>query len=505
MTANITSHDAKRAVRNVSALAAASILSKGALFIWQIVLGNWFGPTDYGIYNTVLGMMAVGASLANLSMGLIAIREVARHPDTINRYWSAMLTTQTVLSLLAYGAILLGGMASGYSDTIIAFSAIASLSLFVDMAGNINHDLLIAQERMVSTSLVEIGHIALRIALAALALALGFGLFGVYGAAILSGMVRSAVLWHLNWRNGHRPHWPVDWSLAQPLLINSLPLALAAFLSLAYQHADKLMTTAIIGETNTGYIGPAFVINFGMIELLSTTILVAVYPLMSRYQEADDNAMFGFMVEKLARFMLIVSLPLTLMLAIFAHDIILFIFSPDYAPTAGILRILIWYTLLTMVGNVFAKALLIQNKQRSLLAIRVAGLSVNLALNTVLLVQYRDPRGAALASVIAELIILVLMVRLFRAEGWDSQRVWPGVLRVLVVGVVSGGVMLLLQGVGLHFMPAMIAGGLFYLVALLLAGAIQADDWDLLYRLLAAMPGGSLIRRYWQRDVVINW
>jgi hypothetical protein len=34
---------------------------------------------------------------------------------------------------------------------------------------------------------------------------------------------------------------------------------------------------------------------------------------------------------------------------------------------------------------------------------------------------------------------------------------------------------------------------------------LRADDWDLLYRLAAAMPGSKLILKYWRRDVVLNW
>ena len=42
--------------------------------------------------------------------------------------------------------------------------------------------------------LVEIVHVLLRIGLAVLALVLGWGLLGIYGAAILSGLMRSLAL-----------------------------------------------------------------------------------------------------------------------------------------------------------------------------------------------------------------------------------------------------------------------------------------------------------------------
>lgn len=493
--------DARRAARNAGALLLSSLISKGALFGWQLILAPWLAPTAYGIYGTIGALLAVGASLASFSMGLIVIRDVARDPQAAGKYGSAALFLQTLFGLAAYIAV--NGFALGYSETIRAFTALAAINLLIDVWGNMGYDLLIAREQMLKTSLVEVVHILCRIGLAAVAIAAGYGLLGVYGAAILTGVGRVIFLWWFNWRDGIRPQFPLDRAVAGLLLWNSAPLALSAFLSLAYQHADKLMTTGIIGETNTGYLTVAFVINFGVIEMMNTTVLVATYPLMSRYYKQDDSdATFGFMVEKMSFFMFLLGLPLALILSIFSADIIPPLFGADYFPTAGILSILIWYTAITMIGNVFAQGMLVQNRQRTLVIIRVGGLLVNITLNGLLLWLYRDPRGAAVASVIAEVLVLVLLIRVFQAVGWSWARILPSVLRVVALGAATAGVMLLLGQI--HVLIGMIAGTILFAVGVIF-GVLSREDWDLLYRLAAAMPGGGLIRRWWKRDIQINW
>lgn len=498
----LSASDARRAARNAGALIVASILSKGILFLWQIALGQWLGPDDYGIYGTVVSLLAIGAVVINFGFGLIAIREIARAPEKLGSYWSAILTLQTGLSLIAYLGVLALGIASGYSDELIAYTAFAGISLMIDLFGNGAQDMLIARERMVITSAVEIAHILLRIGLAAVALLAGWSLLGVYIATILSGLIRSAVLWWANWRNGERPLWPLDRILTRHLLIDSAPLALSAFLALGYQHADKLMTTAIIGERGTGLLSPAFVINFGVVEVLSTTVLVALYPLMSRSQDAGGES-FGFMVEKLSRFMLMISLPIAVVLSVYADAVILGIYGEAYAPTGGILRILIWYTLLAMVGNVYQKALLIQNRQRWLLLVRAAGLGLNIALNAFLLLRFRDPRGAALASVLTEALALGLMAMAFHAQGFAWARILGGALRIGLAGLGAAAVMILLNGA--HLLVGIALGLIVYAVLVLLLGGVRSDDWDLLYRLVAAMPGGGFIRRFWRRPTPIGW
>ena len=488
--------DAVRVARNFSALVLASLFSKGLLFVWQIVLGNLFAPYEYGVYNTVTSLMAVSSSVVGLGMGLIMIREVARKPDRIGDYWSAMLTMQTIFSLIAYILILLTAMSSGYEPLILAYTAIGGISLIVDMFGNISFDLLIAQEKMTITALVEVAHIIARISLAGLVLAAGYGLLGIYVVTILTGIGRSIVLNLANVRLGHHPNFPVNRSLALSLLRDGLPLALSGFLSLAYQHADKLMTTAIIGATFTGLLGPAFVINYGMIEVISTTIIVAIYPMLSR-SYTDNRAMYSLIVEKLARFMLIVALPLTLTFSIFARPIILTIYRPEYEPTAQILSILIWSTLLMMVGNVFSKALLVQNKQRVSLMIRALCLGVNVALNAYFLHTFRDPRGTALATVIAEGLSLILSASVFRVDGFSWARVLPAMGRVVLLGGVTAGVMLTIGQV--NWVVGAIAGLVVYALGILFGRVLSHDDWLFIMRFMSALPLGNRLHVVWAR------
>ncbi len=497
----ISGSDAKRAARNVSVLMLASIISKGALYIWQIALSVLLGPTEYGIYGTVGGMMVTAASVASFGMGLIVIRDVARDPQKAGKYWTAMLFTQTVIALFAY--IGMNSFAIGYSETLRAFAALAGINLFIDLFGNMSYDLLLAQERMVATSLLEIAHIVLRITLALLAVSAGWSLLGVYGAAIVSGILRSIVLVALNLRAGIKPQFPFDRKISKPLIVNSAPLALSAFLTLAYNHSDKLLTTGILSETVTGYLTAAFVINFGLIELFSTTVLVAAYPLLARAYDEGRNPFFGFMIEKLALYMILVGVPMAISISVLADRIIVPLLGEAYTPSAGILRLLVWYTAITIFGNVFSKGMLIQNRQRRLLLLRALSLALNIALTAVLLFNWGDPRGAVAASIIGEILFVALLLRGFRAQGWQPGRIAGSAARLLVIAIPTTLAVLALRE---QFIALPLLGGIgAYLAGIILARVLSSDDWDLLYRLAAALPGANLLLRYWKRDVDLSW
>lgn len=491
-----TEAETRRAARNFSVLVFASVVSKGLLFLWQIVLGNLFSPYEYGVYFTVLSLMSVTTVLISLGMGIIVIREVARQPQLAGRYWAIALTLQTALSGAAYALVIVLALLGGYEPIILAFAAVASLSLIVDMFGNVSYDLLIAQEQMAITSLVEIATILLRVGLAAAALAAGWGLLGVYGATLLSGIARSLALTGFNWRLGLRPVFPVDRPLARALVRDSLPLMVAALLALSYQHADKLMTTAFIGAQATGYLAPAYLITFGVIEIVNTTVLLAVFPLLARSID-ESRALFAMWVGRLSRFMLVIGLPIALSLSIFAAPIIDLLFNADYTPTVPLLQMLIWATLWMMIGNVFVRALLIQNRQRTSTLIRALCLGVNITLNAALLYRYRDPRGAAFATLIAESLSLVLLGLALRLDGfpWRAQLAVMG--RVLLLGAASASVMLLAGQA--HWWVGLLAGGMVYVAGLMWGGVLSADDWGFFYRFVGALPLGTHIQSLWRR------
>jgi O-antigen/teichoic acid export membrane protein len=481
---------ARRVTRNLAALILASVLSKGVLFVWQLALGRWLGLSDYGIYNTVLGVLAVVGPLASLGMGLIVIREVARQPAQLGLYWAAALGWQTLFGGLAYVVALLGGLLAGYSPAILAYIALGGLSLLIDLFGSTANDLLLAQERMVTTALVEVGHTALRVALALAAVLAGWGLLGLYAVTLLSSLGRSLLLVGLNLRLGARPRFPVPPALRRRLLASSAPLALAAMLNLAYQHADKLLTTAILGERNTGFLGPAFLVSFGVVELLNTTVLVATYPLMSRnYADPLARASFGHLVEILGRFMAVIGAPIAL--AFFAYGPLLvgLVYPAEFAPSGQVLRLLILYTWVTMVVNVLAQGLLVQDQQGYTLRARARSLALNVVVSVSLLLATGDVRGAVLATLAAELLLGAQLLARFRSEGFELRRFLGRSGRLLVAAALGGALMLALEsapllGAGL--------GLLAYGLAVLALRAIDPGDWDFLEGLAAHLPLAGL-------------
>ncbi|MBZ0277530.1 MAG: polysaccharide biosynthesis C-terminal domain-containing protein, partial [Anaerolineae bacterium] len=247
----------------------------------------------------------------------------------------------------------------------------------------------------------------------------------------------------------------------------------------------------------------AFFVVFALVELLNTNVLTATFTLMSRAYSDSNRELFGFIVQKMAFFTVMIVLPITLTLTVFTGDVIgWFAFLEKYRPAGEVLRILAWYALATMLVAVLSQGLTVQNRQRRTLVIRAAGLAVNIALLIVLLPALGVP-GAAVASVCAETLGLILLAAAFRAEGWDWGQIAPRLIRLALLGVAVLLLMLALRGV--HPLVGIVVGLAVYTSGVFALHILAPDDLDLLYRLAAALPGGAFIRRYWKRDTVVNF
>jgi len=498
----MTTAEARSAARNAAALAAASIVAKGALFVWQLVLTRLLIQADYGIYGTIGGMLAIAATLPEFGMGLIVLRDVARRTDLAGKMLTATLIMQPALALVAYAGLILAGWLLGYDEALRALLPLAGLSLFVDVLGNMVHNQLLAREQMVIPAAISVAHIFLLIALVAAALLGGLGLAGLYWATIAAGAARAAAYWAVLVRSRVSAAWPPDTAVMGGLLANGAPLMVNSLLGTAYQHADKIIMTATIGQENTAFLLAAFIIVAGMVELLSTTVLVAVFPLMSRQYGAGQHAAFNFLVEKIAFLTLVLTVPIGVIVSVLASTLVGLLFSPAYTRTTDILQVLIWYGVATMVANVFAQVLMIQNRQTRLLGIRAAGLLLNIALLLILL-----PRigmvGAAVGSLVAECAVTVVLIAQWEAGADFARRFGPRVLRLAAAGIAMAGTMLGLRALGAESLlaagAALLAGVGVYAAAVRLLGVIAADDRAFIRQVLVSMPGGALVARVWRQ------
>jgi O-antigen/teichoic acid export membrane protein len=396
-----------RTARNAAAIAFSTIVARGIQFAWVLILGRLLGAADFGIYGTIGGLIATAAVIPEFGMGLIVLRDVAQHPAHSGRYLAATLVCQPLLALVGYAGLVSVGLLLPYDTPTRVLLALAAVSLIIDALGNLYYSQLIAAERMIATSVIQVIHISLLIAFVFVTLLAGGGLAGLYVATITAGLFRVALHWFAARRVGLHAHWPLDWAVVGRLFGDGWPIMLGGFVRVAYQHVDKVIALAALGDAAAGYLTAAFVIVFGVTEILNTTVLVALFPLMSRLGKEQPAALWQ-LTDRLAFLTLAVALPVAIGISVLSSALSAWLF-PGFAGTAAVLQVLIWHTVVIMIGNLYAQTMVIRNRQGHVLLIRGVTLALNVALNVLLLPRI-GITGAAWAALVSESIGLLWLL-----------------------------------------------------------------------------------------------
>jgi PST family polysaccharide transporter len=474
---------------NATLLAGSTVTTLALQFVWQVALARSLGGAGYGTYATIGALLVMGAAIAEFGLGLVVIRDVAGRRREAGRYLAATLGLQPPLAVAAYGGLAALAWCLGYAVELRTLLAFAAVSLLVDVFGNMCHNQLVAAERMRVPAVAAPAHSALLIALGLPILAAGGGLWGVYAAGLAAGLIRSLGYWLALRSAGERPAFPVDLALARHLLREGWPIAALSVVALTTRHVDKLIVTALLGPAATGELTTAFLVVFAAIEVLSTPVLVAVLPLLSRLQRQGGSDALAAPLGSLVTLAVASGLPVIVLGSLLAQPLAAWLFGPAFGGAARLLRLLIWTVLPALVVNVFAQILLVEGRQRHLLRLRTLGLAAHVVLLLALI-----PRvgiiGAAGAAIVTELLILSLLLARVPVDAAWWRRLAPRVLRLGGAALLTAATVLLLRPT--HPLLAGTAGALVAAGTLLAPGTLLPSDRRLLQELRASLWAGIL-------------
>ncbi len=481
-----------RTAHNATAIAISTLLARGIQFVWVIVLARMISVADYGIWGTIGAMITTAATIPEFGMGLIVLRDVARHPEAAGRYLTATLVVQPLLAVVAYiGLVLIALLLQSDTPTRLLI-ALAATSLIIDTLGTMCYNQLLAAEQMVATSAITILHLTMLVGLGFAAVALGGGLIGLYWATILAGLMRVAMFWVITLRLHIRPVWPPDLAVMRSLFRDGFPLALNSFLNLAYQHINRVFVYVLLAPVETGYLTAAFVIVFGVVDLLNSTVLIALYPALSRLAHNQPQEAHK-MADRLAFLTLAMTVPLGVGISQLSSRLASLLF-PGFTGTATVLEVMIWYAVVMMVGNFYTQLMIIQNRQRVMLVIQVIGLALNIGLSLALLPIFRV-QGAALALLISQLVVFTLFVIDHHPDRATLSSLVQRTFGVGVAALAMALTIFALREANLFVAGAL--GTVAYAIVALLLRVLLPEDWALLRTVASALPliGPAIGRR----------
>lgn len=443
-----------------------------------IALARLLGPEEFGTYAVAFIALLAVLSFNELGVGLAIVRwtddprAIAPTVTTVSLGTSAVITGGVLLAA--------GPFATAMGDPQAApLVRVLSLCVLINAAVVTPAALLQRyfrqRERMICDQVnVWVG------AVVSLTLALsGVGawslVIGRLAGTVVSGLL--LIAWSpLPLRLG------LDRRLVLPLLRFGLPLAGASALVFAIGFVDQLAVGRVLGPVALGSYVLAFNLASWPVAIFSQPLRSVAPAMFARVQH--DRAAMTQAFQQVLRPLSTVALPVCLVLAAVAPDLVRFVYGPAWAPAAAPLRWLCILAACRIFTELAYDYLVVLRRTRTLLAIQAGWLAV-LVPCVLTGVELRGAWGAAAAvsTVAAVLVVPLYLVALARvgipmravARQTRGPAAATGVLTVAVVAIT-------------HVVPGAIA-------ALVISGLVSAAVVGLLLwrdrHRLAALRGAA--------------
>ncbi len=182
-----------------------------------------------------------------------------------------------------------------------------------------------------------------------------------------------------------------------------------------YKIMDKVMIGAISSVIQLGYYENAEKINAIQISLV-TVLGTVMLPRMSNLLAGNNKEKYVYLIRNSMRFTMFLAIASSFGLYALSHDFILLYLGSEFMTTSTILKLLVPTGIFIAWANVIRTHYIIPAQRDKVYIVSVIlGAVVNIAFNLALIPRY-GAVGAAVATILAELIVMVYQTLLVRKE-----------------------------------------------------------------------------------------
>ncbi|MBQ8684060.1 MAG: flippase [Clostridia bacterium] len=399
-----------RVVKNASWIIVCKVIE--AVFHLSITMltTRYLGPSNYGIINYAVSLVAFALPIMQLGLRNILINEFVNAPEQKGRTLGTALCMNFLSSLLCVvGVTAFSAIANpGDTETVLVCLLYSFCLVFqaVEVMQYWFQELLLSKY----VSLSMLAAYVLMSVYQVIILLLHKNIYWFAVSEAIRHMIVAALLLILYRKKGGEK-LSVSLAACRRMLSRSKHYILSNLMITIYAQVDKIMLMEMAGETVTGYYSAAYNCTY-MTNFVFLAIVDSMRPGIFRSKLTSEET-FEKKLTQLYAIVIWLSVAQSLVFTVFAPLIIRILNGVAYLPAVGMLQIVVWFTVFTHVGLVRDMWILTEEKQKYLWRINIFGAVFNVALN-YFLIPALGGEGAAIASLLSQFITNVAMCFVFK-------------------------------------------------------------------------------------------
>lgn len=390
-------------VKNAGWLVGGTLLQKILSFAVGVLSARYLGPGNYGLINYAAAYIAFFSSICTLGINSVIIKDFVDHPDEQGTAIGTTLVLRAVSSILS-GVMVVGVLVlvDGDEPLTILVGALSCLSLPLQIFDTLKQWFQSRLESKYCTIAMLIGYIVMSAYKIAL-LAYGKKVQWFALATALEYLAIAILLLAAYGRKGG-PRFCFSMRKAKALLSSGRSYIVAGLMVSVYASTDKLMLKHMLGEEAVGYYTLAVSVST-MFAFVLSAVIDSMHPVIIQ-SYSENSEVFEKRNRQLYAMVFYGALFMSAGIAVCSSWIIRVLYGAEYISAVLPLRVVVWYTAFSYLG-VARNAWMVCRRRQSYLKYLYAGAAIVNVLLNLLLIPQLGAVGAAIASLITQMITTV--------------------------------------------------------------------------------------------------
>ena len=404
-------------VKNTSWLLAGKLLS----LVVGFIIARYLGPYAFGDLSFADAFAALFAAVGTLGLDSFIIREIIQHPDKRDEILgtslvmrlaaNAVLIPMAILTYLAFRQL-------STNETEVSLALLIALCSSAALFKSFNIIDSYFQSQVASKYVVQVQNVCLVLS-TGVKIALIYNhapVFYFAGALVFdSAILALGLLFIYKRKQLHLHTWTFNWTRAKSLIQQSWPLILTAVMISIYMKIDQVMLKSA-GSKIVGIYSAAARISESW-YFIPVAIVTSVFPAIIHARKTDIER-YHKRLQNLYDLLVAISLPVAILVSIFANQIIHILYGNPYQGAGLLLSIHIWSGIFVFLGSASSQFLLAEGFTLISFSRTAFGALVNVVLNLWLIPIY-GALGASIATLIAyaSSTFFILAIPHTRAQG----------------------------------------------------------------------------------------
>ena len=375
-----------------------------------LLTARYLGPSNYGIISYVSSIVAFAMPIMQLGLKQTLVKEFVQAPDREGEILGTALMINIISSIFCMlGSVTFVMVADAGEKQTILVCALYSLTLLfqaTEMTQYWFQSKLLSKYPSIATLCAYIVVAVYKLYLLATQKSVvWFALSNVLDYFLIS------LILMVIYRKVGGQRLGIDWKLGRQMLSRSKYYIIPSLMVMIFQHTDRIMIKMMIGEAETGMYSAA-ITCIGISGFVFAAVIDSARPVILE-MKTKDQALYETRVIQLYSIITCMSMAQSVGMALLAKPLVWLMYGPEYAGSARILAVAVWYITFVYYGSVRNIWILAEEKQKYLTGINITGALANVILNFCLIPIF-GAIGAAVASLVTQFFTNVIIGFIFK-------------------------------------------------------------------------------------------